>query len=300
MNKQKLKEEILKITDWRHPFQLETGEWVKMLKDWYIEWHPWRVKVLMPNIEKIAQHAVPGGFKNARVLDIGCWDGYYGYQFLKRGAKHLKGIDLRDEAIRRATLLKDYYGYENCEFEKRNIQDKKFQNEQYDISLLYGVIYHLSAPIDVVKTLGNITTSMLLVNTYATPHKEAVLKLKREDPEKDSAGFQELITRPSESALVEMLNFAGFDIILRDYPYPFYERYRNSTFGFFYGIKSSIGQEKIDQIFKDLNVQETYNPKLKQPQIVRLKLPEPENGPLSLKKRVGLKLHCLIDKLFQD
>lgn len=271
MDKQELKEAILKITDWRHPFELEPGKWVDMYRDWHKQWHLWRVQVLMPHIETIARYMLPEGLKSAGVLDVGCWDGFYGFEFIKRGAKFLKGIDLRDEAVRRANLLKDYYQYPNCDFEVRNIQDKRFDNETFDISLLYGVLYHLSAPIDVVKRVGDITTSMLLVNTHASGHPEPVLRLKRENPEKDSTGFQELITTPSEAAVVEMLDFAGFDIILRDYPYPFYERYRGSDFGFFYGIKSSaLDEEKQQALFEQLHVRDRYRPGLKQSQVVRL------------------------------
>ncbi|MCP5106139.1 MAG: class I SAM-dependent methyltransferase [bacterium] len=298
MAKEKLKQEILKITDWRHPFEIEPGVGVTLHREWYNEWHPWRVKVLMPTIETIAAHVL-NGVKSARVLDVGCWDGFYGFQFIKRGAKFLKGVDLRAEAVRRANLIKDYFGYKNCEFEQRNIQDKEFNNERYDISLLFGVIYHLSTPIDVIKRIGDITSAMLLISTYATKEPEPVLNLKREDPEKDSTGFQELVTTPSETAVVDMLDFAGFDIVLRDYPYPFYERYRGSTFGFFYGIKSAVvGEDKIRTLLEILNVRDTYNPKLKQHQIVRLKPPERVKKPLTFKKRTGLKLHKIVDKLF--
>jgi len=298
MEKEQIKKEILKITDWRHPYEVESGLWVKFFRDWHKDWHQWRVKVLMPNIEKIASYVIPGGLKNARVLDIGCWDGYYGFEFLKRGAKFMKGIDLRAEALRRANLVKDYFDYTDCQFEQHNIQHKQFDNETYDIALMYGILYHLSAPIDVLKRIGDITTSMLLVNSYASGEEMPVLRLKREDPGKDSTGFQELITRPSQTALVEMLDFAGFDLILRDYPYPMYERYRKSDFGFFYAIKSGGDQDKIRMILKDFNVQETYDPKSKQQQIVRLKRPEPQQGKLSIKKRIGIKLHSIIDKLF--
>ncbi len=298
MEKEEIKKEILKIIDWRHPYEVEPGVWVKLFRDWHKDWHQWRVKVLMPTIEKIASYVVPGGLKNARVLDIGCWDGYYGFEFLKRGAKFMKGIDLRAEALRRANLVKAYFDYTDCQFEQHNIQHKQFENETYDIALMYGILYHLSAPIDVLKRVGEITTSMLLVNSYASEEKMPVLRLKREDPGKDSTGFQELVTRPSQTALVEMLDFAGFDLILRDYPYPMYERYRKSDFGFFYAIKSGADQDKVRMILKDFNVQETYDPKNKQQQIVRLRRPEPHQGKLSIKKRIGIKLHSTIDKLF--
>ncbi|MCP5050160.1 MAG: methyltransferase domain-containing protein [bacterium] len=297
MNKENLKNEMLAITDWRHPFEVEPGVWVTLFRDWFKEWHLWRVDTLMPTIETIAAHVLPGGIKGAKVLDTGCWDGFYGFEFLKRGAGHLKGVDLREEAIRRANLVKDYYGYKNCDFEVKNVQDIDRRSEQFDITLMYGILYHLSAPIDVIKRLGDMTRSMLLLSTYASPGPEPVLTLKRENPDKDSTGFQELITTPSQGALIEMLNFAGFDLVLRDYPYPFYERYRGSDFGFFYAVKTSnMEKGKSDALLKQLKVRDAYDPKLKQHQVVRLTRPEPRA--LGLKKRIGLKLHGLIDKVF--
>jgi SAM-dependent methyltransferase len=299
MDKQQLKEEILKITDWRHPFEVEPGVWVKLFRDWHKEWHTWRARTMTPTIETIAGHVIPGGIKNASVLDTGCWDGFYGFELLKRGARYLKGIDLREEAIRRANLLKAYFDYTRCDFETGNIQDIDPHKETFDITLMYGLLYHLSAPIDALKKLGRMTGSMLLLSTYASGEPFPCLKLKWEDPGKDSMGFQELVTTPSEAAVVEMLHFAGFDTVLRDYPYPFYERYRGSDFGFFYGIKSNAaGKDKIHAIFNDLNVRESYNPKSKQSQVVHLKSFDPGMEKRSAGKRIGLKLHGIIDKLF--
>jgi len=138
----------------------------------------------------------------------------------------------------------------------------------------------------------------MLVHTYASPEPEPVLKLKRENPEKDSTGFQSLITTPSASGVVEMLDFAGFDIILREYPYPFYERYRNSNFGFFYGIKSGKLNKNMESLFAELKVREFYDPRLKGSQIVRLKRTGPGANIPGVKKRIGMKLHRLIDRVF--
>lgn len=295
-NNKQLKEELLKIKDWRHPFEVEPGQWVTMFRDWFKEWHLWRVETLMPTIKTIADHVLPEGLNGAKVLDTGCWDGFYGFEFLKRGAGYLKGVDLREEAIRRANLIKKYYGHTGCDFELRNIQDMDAGKERFDITLMYGILYHLSAPIDVIKRLGDLTGRMLLMSTYASPGSEPVLTLKRENPDKDSTGFQELITTPSERAVIEMLDFAGFDLILRDYPYPFYERYRGSDFGFFYAVKTrDVHEDKLQALLKRLEVRTRYQPGLKEHQVVRLAL---EKEPRTLKKRIGMKLHGLVDKLF--
>ncbi len=297
MKSEEVKAQLLSVSDWRHPFQLEDGTWVKMFRDWFKDWHLWRIEKLMPTIETIAGCILPEGIKNTRVLDTGCWDGFYGFEFLKRGAGHLKGIDLRKEAIRRANMVKEYFGYVDSEFEIQNLQDIDPKKESFDITLLYGLLYHLSAPIDVLVNLGKMTNSMLLISTYASREPEPILKIKRENPEKDSTGFQEMITTPSEQAVVEMLDFAGFDLILRDYPYPFYERYRNSDFGFFYAIKTYGSDEKKKAIYKALNITESYNRDLKKHQIVHLKPIRLGITPKkTVKQRVRSKIHAIIDK----
>lgn len=293
------KDEILKIDDWRHPFEIEPGVWTKMYRDWFKEWHLWRVEKLMPTIETIAGYVLPQGINGARVLDTGCWDGYYGFEFLKRNAGFLKGVDLREEAIRRANLIKQHYGYSNCEFEVKNIQDMAAGKELFDITLMFGILYHLSAPVDVVKALGDMTGTMMLLSTYAFQDDRPVILLKRENPDKDSTGFQELITTPSEKAVIEMLDFAGFDLVLRDYPYPFFERYRGSDFGFFYAIKTAgIDDRKIEALLEKLKVRDTYQSKLNEHQIVRLQRQDGQANSLGVKERFGLKLQQMIKKLF--
>jgi len=71
MDKQQLKSEILKIKDWRHPYELEPGVHVKLFRDWHQDWHTWRIETLMPTIQTIAKHVIPDGFQSASVLDTG-------------------------------------------------------------------------------------------------------------------------------------------------------------------------------------------------------------------------------------
>jgi tRNA (mo5U34)-methyltransferase len=293
-----LKAEILRIENWRHPFEVEPGVPVKLHRSWHKEWHEWRVQQLMPHVDVLVDEVVPGGWAAARVLDVGCWDGYYSFEFAKRGAGAVRGIDLRQEALRRANLLRDYFGYDRCRFEQGNIQEKDFAGETFDITLLSGVLYHLSSPIDVLKKIGAVTGSLLLINTYASRARDSVLHLTFEDPDKDPAGHQALVTFPSERALLDMLAFAGFDVVLRDYPYPFFPRYRDSDFGFFYALKSGVGAERLAAIRERLDVQPAYRPGRRRSQVVCLR-GAPAGGPErpALRERAAGCCHRVIDRL---
>ena len=296
-----VKQEILSIKDWRHPFEIEPGVWVDLLFDWFKDWHEWRVHVLMPNIEKLVEICVPGGMRNASVLDVGCWDGYYGFEFIKRGARYLKGIDVREENLRQARLLKRHSGYENCDFELVNIQDQQFEGEMYDVTIFNGILYHLSAPIDVLKTAGGVTRAVVIVSTYVTDDLNPDLRLKWDDPSKLSMGHQELVTLPSMPALVEMLKWAGFNLILQDIHYPFYERYASSGFGFYYGLKE-IDATTLGRVISELDVQETYDPELPLSQIVRLEpgtKPKTDTRSRNLRRKIANRLHWAVDKLLK-
>ena len=268
-DKAELRKEILAIKDWRHPFEIEPGVWVELLFDWFKEWHEWRVRQLMPHVERIVGACVHGGMRYATVLDVGCWDGYYGFELLKRGARYLKGIDVREQNLKQAILMKEYFGYEHCDFQVADIQDVVFGEEKYDVVLLNGILYHLSNPIDVLKALGDACGSVMVISTYTTNDRQADLRLKWDNPQKLSMGNKELVTIPSESALIEMLHWAGCTTILRDIPYPFYHRYRDAGFGFYYALKG-MDDERTRQLLAALRAREQYDPKLHDSQIVCL------------------------------
>ena len=291
-----LRGEILGIKDWRHPFEIEPGVWVELLKDWFKEWHEWRVRVLMPNIETLVELCVPGGMANTRVLDLGCWDGFYGFEFVKRGALYLKGIDLREENLRQANLITRHFGYDNCDFELINVQDMKSRPGTFDVSLCNGILYHLSAPVEVLKAVGDATRSIIVISTYVTGDDDPDLRLKTENSSAASTGHQDLVTVPSEAALLQMLKWAGFATVLRDIPYPFYERYKGKSFGFYYALKG-VDTNTLERIASNLAVRDSYDPKLLESQVVDVHAAMAVPRHRSLREKVAGRLHGAIDKV---
>ena len=47
--------------------------------------------------------------KGWATLDIGCNDGYFSYKTVKIGVKHATGIELRDHAVKKSKLIKEYF-----------------------------------------------------------------------------------------------------------------------------------------------------------------------------------------------
>lgn len=232
-------EEFLAIEDWRHPYPVE-GQ--RLAKPWFKDWHPWRVSVDMPNLEKIL-----GGFERKRVLDVGCNDGYYGFETAKRGARPVL-VDARKAATDRAELVKKTFGYGGqviCgDLQELTFTDPAFA-EPFDCTLCYGLLYHLSDPIESLKKLGALTSRVMAVQTFINGLDEGpCLRIIDEPISQPGAGTTPIVTTPSQAAVVKMLHYAGFDHVYRAMPKP-YEAARINGDGmsaawhwaFFYGVK---------------------------------------------------------------
>lgn len=105
-----------------------------------------------------------------RVADLGCLEGGYAAEFARMGFEVL-GIEARADNIARCKYVKDHLGYSNLHFvqdDVRNIADYG----KFDITLCYGLLYHLNDPASFLKILSNSTSKMLLLNTHFAPERD--------------------------------------------------------------------------------------------------------------------------------
>ncbi|RYG20801.1 MAG: class I SAM-dependent methyltransferase [Caulobacteraceae bacterium] len=226
--------EILAIKDWRHPFPVEG---LQLTRPWYGSWHPWRLSVDQPLIKQLV-----GDLKGKRVLDVACNDAWYAFRYAQEGADAV-GIDGRAEPIARGSLVKEHFGLDNLKLMVGDIEDRTIPLGQFDVTLFYGILYHLADPITVLKRLGDITTKVISVQTFIhalDPSPE--LKLVREAVEEEANGLTNLVTVPTQAAVADMLEFAGFNRVYRILPSNYdLARQNNSNpaeqWAFFLGIK---------------------------------------------------------------
>ncbi len=241
----KVLREILEIDDWRHPYQLRDGQTVKMAKSWFTDWHQWRLGTVLEQQEA----ALPGGLTGAKVLDIACNDGFYGFDLLKRGASSLVGLEARDDALQRARLIKDHFEFHQAEFVQANVQTydlKSLPGAPFDLVLFYGILYHLSNPVETLKAIAEVTEKQLSIQTFVTGDEDPVLRLWTENLVLPGAGMQTVALNPSQSAVAWMLEYAGFDLIVRVCPPYFWAKDwkphgPRRHFAFFHAFKGDEG-----------------------------------------------------------
>jgi tRNA (mo5U34)-methyltransferase len=263
-------DKILEIKDWRHPYQLSTGLHNQLYRSWYKSWHEWRHGVDVNNIDTIL-----GGIAGKTFLDLACNDGYYGTQYARRGAKKVIGIDGRPEHIRRAELLRVHFGLANVEYHCSDIENMPADHfsERFDAVIMYGLLYHLCNPIGTLRMLSQLTARLIAIQTFMGDSAEAALLLHDDDVDLPGSGLFSLVCRPTQSAIVRMLQHAGFSTVLRVCPFPYYAHpevklSRKRHLGFFYGIKTE-GDEQAS-ILERLQVIREYTSTLERTQIVQL------------------------------
>ena len=250
-----MSEAILSITDWRHPFPVEG---LQLTRPWYAKWHPWRLSVDQPFIRQLV-----GDLKGKRVLDVACNDAWYAFRYAQEGADAV-GVDGRPEPIARGSLIKDHFGLDNLSLRVGDIEDRTIDLGTFDVTLFYGILYHLADPITVLRRLGDITRTVISVQTFIhTLDDESALKLVREPVEYEGNGLTELVTVPTQAAVADMLTFAGFDRVYRIMPADYsLARENNSNpaeqWAFFLGVKgdqrlSGPGVHEITRTSPPLN-----------------------------------------------
>lgn len=92
------------------------------------------------------QHVVPSDLEGRSVLDIGCNAGFYSFEMKRRNAGRVVGIDSDPHYLRQAHFAAEHYGFD-VEFRQMSVYDVAKLNEQFDLVIFMGVLYHLRHPL---------------------------------------------------------------------------------------------------------------------------------------------------------
>ena len=271
LEKNKIKEKILKIKDWRNPFTID-GKKLKLNDKFNRNWlHDWQVYKSY-NLNKIINLSVKLNstkiINKMSLLEVGCNEGYLSINHLKMGLKSILGIDLKQEAVNRANLIKKYYNLKNIKFLKKNIETLN-SKKKYEIVTANGLLYHLSDIIGTIEKISNLTKDILIISTFkhtdinlsriGLPNfsftRSSTLRLKVENINLPGNGYKPLVMVPSEKSIVKLIKNNGFKTLIRFYPYP---RLKNapihdSNFGFYIAFKKKITLKNNFKVQKKFN-----------------------------------------------
>ncbi|PZR28490.1 MAG: methyltransferase type 11 [Citrobacter freundii] len=105
-----------------------------------------------------------------RAVDLGCLEGGYSVELAKLGFDTL-GIEARAENVEKCNYVKNNLQLDNLHFATDDVRNLP-KYGKFDITICYGLLYHLNDPISFLKTVSNCTTKILFLNTHFAPDRD--------------------------------------------------------------------------------------------------------------------------------
>ena len=185
---------------WWHSFELPDGSRIEGIAS------------LESLRQRLGQFPIADDLRGKRVLDIGCWDGWFSFEMERRGAE-VMAIDCWDNprfrqmhAAYRSKV--DYRLIDMYELTPARIG-------RFDVVLFMGVLYHLKHPLLALERVCALTTDLAAVDSFILREgQRAPEDLRRpilEFYETDEMGGQtDNWFGPSLPALLGMCRTAGF------------------------------------------------------------------------------------------
>jgi tRNA (mo5U34)-methyltransferase len=117
---------------------------------------------------------LPDNLEGWRALDIGCNAGYYSFALAARGA-HVLGIDHDEHYLEQACWARGRLGLGHLvELRRLSVYDLARVDEQFDLVLFMGVMYHLRHPLLALDIVAERVRGQLVLQTLTLPGDEMV------------------------------------------------------------------------------------------------------------------------------
>jgi SAM-dependent methyltransferase len=170
-----------------------------------------------------------GTLEGRSVLDVGCNSGGHSLLAVRSGAKRALGIDVVDRYVEQANFVKRALDEDALEFRLMAIEDVEAEAVgTFDLVLCFGVLFHLENPVLALRKLAAVTERAMVIDTNIASGKRPNWRQRivgPPNPENLSTslwrapeGAVQLM--PTESALLRLLEFLGFQSIERLPPHP--------------------------------------------------------------------------------
>ncbi len=121
-----------------------------------------------PSFPEIVWHkfcpAFPDNLQGASILDIGCNAGYFSIQAKLRGAGRVVGLESISDYLKQAEICREIWGVD-IEYMALDAHQLDTLNEQFDIVIFTGILYHLKNPLQVLENVGLVCRDAVIVET---------------------------------------------------------------------------------------------------------------------------------------
>ena len=171
--------------------------------------------VITPGVHKIeelrdnyARFNLPDDLTGKRVLDIGCWDGFYTFESERRGAQVVSVDVWRPENFFKAHRALG----SKAEFHEMSVyQINRDQLGSFDIVLFLGVLYHLRHPLLALERVCEVTNEVAVIESHVIDNIMTTPRPIMEFYEIDElAGQYDNWWGPNATCVSKLIRSAGF------------------------------------------------------------------------------------------
>lgn len=243
ISEEELKKKLDSFGKWMYRFDFTERVTTPLISEEFLKVHETRKKMIFSWLDRVYE----GRWNEVDCLDIACNEGFYSIEIARRGAKRVLGFDARQVNIEKANFIKNYFGYNNVEFFKADIETLGTKKHgKFEIVLLLGLLYHVENPMLVLRKARELTSARCIIDTQITRFNSKIemgfgctgfdretldsIGIIEESNYKDdiTASVTGLSFIPNKSALLTMLRHAGFSDVKVIEPFSdSYEQYRN-------------------------------------------------------------------------
>lgn len=179
---------------------------------------------------------IPKDMTNMRVLDIGTWDGFFAFEFERRGAKVLAIDNWNDDKQLATFLFARKQLNSKVEYRKMDVHDlDPSLIGKFDIVFFAGMLYHLRYPLKVLEAIRSVTDGCLIIETvmmvpFIHEHFPMMAFFPGDEEANASGRSWGICGAATISWLKEALNSAGFARVEVEYTSSFRWLYKIIAF----------------------------------------------------------------------
>lgn len=232
-----LADELARPPRWMYGWELD-GQVAPIVHPTVASIHATRAAMLEAPVRAALAAAGPG----ARALDLACCEGWFSHRLLEWGAAEVVGVDIREQSIRRAELVREHLGVgaDVLRFRCADVLDlDPDELGRFDVVLCLGLVYHVEHPMGILRLGRRLTDGLFAVESqtarietpallgfgarHAFESTDAAMAVHFEADQSDNplASYGGVVSFcPNPQALSLMLRAAGFEDVERLVPGP--------------------------------------------------------------------------------
>lgn len=164
----------LEGTGWMYPWELAQGVTAPLLGP-NLPWvHSTRAEMIQGPVREALELAGP----DATALDLACCEGWFSHRLLEWGARRVVGIDVREENVQRAQLVRDHFAIEPERLSFRRADIFELDPDElgrFDVVLVLGLVYHVEDPAGALRRARALTRSLCAIESQLTRQSEPIV-----------------------------------------------------------------------------------------------------------------------------